>query len=85
MNIYRQRTTFSGPFYDAVTLKGGQGRSKWYELVQLGEYTRRAVFDNYHIHSVRENSNVKVYDTPHYIDSLLSHASQTMHKMHNGR
>ena len=44
-----------------MTLKYNQGHWKWYEWVQLNEFYHDADFDIYHIYSVQENHNVKVF------------------------
>ena len=47
----------------AVTLKYNQGHWKWYAWVKLNEYYHHAKFDIYHVYSVWENRNIKVFDT----------------------
>ena len=67
-------------FDSAVTLKLNQDHLRWYEWVfKLNEYYHYSKFDIYHIYSVRENRNIKVFaayghaagrpDTGHYIES----------------
>ena len=62
-----------------MTLKYNQGHWKWYESVKLNDYYHHAKFDIYHMYSVRENCNVKLFakygqsaagrlNTDHYID-----------------
>ena len=46
-----------------VALKYSQGHWKPYEQVKLNEYYLHAKFDIYHIYSVRENCNIKVFAT----------------------
>ena len=75
-------------FNTAVTLKYNQGHWKWYGWVKLNEYYHHAKFDIYHIHSVQENCNVKVFatyrhlvsqpDTNHYTDLHFSCTSKTI-------
>ena len=62
-----------------MTLEYNLGHRKLYEWVKLNEYYHHAKFDIFHIYSVRENCNIKVFDTythladqpntDHYIDS----------------
>ena len=58
-------------FEIAVTLKYDQGCWKWYEQVKLNEQYHHAKFDIDHIHYVRENPNVKVFNTPRLTKIML--------------
>ena len=46
-----------------MTLKYSQGQGKWYVEVKLNEYYHHQKFDIYHILSVQENHNIKVFAT----------------------
>ena len=46
-----------------IFMKHNQGHWKWYEWVKMNNYYYHAKFDIYHIYSVRENQNFKVFAT----------------------
>ena len=46
-----------------MTLKYNKGHWKQYKWVKLNESYHHAKFDIYHIHSIQENCNVKVFTT----------------------
>ena len=51
------------PFDTAVTLKHDQSHWKSYEWIKFNEYYHHAKFDICHVQIVRENRNVKAFDT----------------------
>ena len=72
LNLIRTQNFQSKVLGTAVTLKYNQGHCKWYELVKLNEYYHRAKFDIYHIYSVQENCNIKVFATYRHLASQLA-------------
>ena len=65
-----------------MTLKYKQGHWKWYEWVKFDEYYHHAKFDIYHIYSVLENHNIKVFATYQQLTASLTPIITSSHIFH---